>query len=116
MTNEKDSLHVRVTALVESTHCPKHGMEWEACCYSEVVLELHNKITDLITTIRGEEKAAAFKEVLDATTRVHLATAATGSAEFQEGIRNGVILGANQIRDVIRAAIEAAATKGGNDG
>lgn len=65
-----------------------------------------------------EARAAAFKEALDAVTRVHLACGATGSADFQEGIRNGVILGANHIRDVLRATIEAAANteEGGGDG
>lgn len=55
-------LHEQVTRLLEGTHCPKHGMEWEACCISEVILELHWKVKDLVTTKVREASEEAFKE------------------------------------------------------
>lgn len=52
--------HTQVTALLDGTHCPKHGVEWEACCLAEVSLELHMKIMTLFATVRKE----AFKEAI----------------------------------------------------
>jgi hypothetical protein len=50
--------HERVKVLLEGIHCPKHGMEWEACCLSEVILEVHWKIKDLLATVRAEAREA----------------------------------------------------------
>lgn len=65
--NEKDKqLHAKVTELLESTHCRKHGMEWEACCFADAVLEIHNKVMSLFITARKEEREAAFRKVEEA--------------------------------------------------
>lgn len=40
--------HDAITKLLDGVHCPKHGVEWEACCFADLSLELHLRIKELI--------------------------------------------------------------------
>lgn len=86
-------MNPKVQELLESTHCPKHGMEWEACCYAELTLQLHNKVADLITTVRKEARAAAFKEAIKAVPECSGKFLTAGS--FREGVIEAIEAAAN---------------------
>ena len=51
-------LHQKITGILDSTHCPKHGMEWEACCLSEVSIEIHNKVMHFIESLNSNPVSA----------------------------------------------------------
>ena len=62
-TRQSIDHHAEITTLLDSTHCPKHGMEWEECCLAEVALELHNKIAGLLSRSIGPSISEAIAEV-----------------------------------------------------
>lgn len=101
----KETLHAQVTELLDGTHCPRHGMEWEACCLAEVLIDVHNKVMVLLATARKEAREAAFSEALETVK-------AKRSKWAQDGAPSDRLIGADYIREALE---QAAATDKENE-
>lgn len=93
----------KVDELVRTILRPVRG-----CATDSQYSDAYDRAVTALTTIHKEEREAAFKE---ARRRVYMIS---GSASVDPAVRKGFAAGINAAIEVI-AALEAAATKGGND-